>query len=97
MAYTVYKDEKYTVKKNREGFILCNNLGSYKNHGHFKKFDTCMLLIRLMEKNIVPKSSYLTESVLRISIEKEYLKKVKNKINRCKNKYINVNKGNTRK
>lgn len=97
MAYTVYSDKKYTVKKNRDGFILCNNLGDYQNHGHFKKFNTCMLLIRLMENGTVPDSSYLRESVLRISVDEKYIQKVKVKMNKGKKKYININKGIRRK
>lgn len=97
MAYTVYSDEKYTVKKNRDGFILCNNHGQYENHGHFKKFTTCMLLIRLMENDIVPDSTYLRESVLRISVDNKYIEKVQVKMNKKKEKYINVNKGTIRK
>lgn len=97
MAYTVYSDKKYTIKKNRDGFILCNNLGDYKNHGHFKKFNTCMLLIRLMENYIVPDSSYLRESVLRISVDDKYIQKVKVEIDKGRKKYINVNKGIKRK
>lgn len=97
MAQTVYKDKKYTVKKNRDGYILCNNHGSYRNHGHLKKFQTCMLLIRLMENNIVPDSSYLRESVLRISVDEKYLSKVHTKMNKSKKKYININKGINRK
>ena len=97
MARIVYKDDKYTVKANRDGYILCNNHGEYKNHGHLKQFKTCMLLIRLMENNIVPDSPYLRESVLRISTDEKYLTKVQVKMRKSKNKYININKGVQRK
>lgn len=97
MAYTVYRDSKYTVKKNRFDFILCNNVGEYENHGHFKKFSTCMLLIRLMENNIVPDSNYLRQAVMRISVDDKYLEKVQIKMNKPKKKYININKGIVRK
>lgn len=97
MAYIVYKDKNYTVKENRDGYILCNNHGNYKNHGHLKKFNTCMLLIRLMDKNIVPDSSYLRESVLRISTDKKYIQKVQVKMNKSTKRYININKGIVRK
>ncbi|MBU5669645.1 hypothetical protein KQI68_07300 [Peptoniphilus sp. MSJ-1] len=97
MALVVYKDKKYTVKKNRYGFILCNNHGDYDNHGHFKRFNTCMLLIGLMESNVVPDSEYLRQSVLRISIDEKYLNKVKTKMDKGTKKYININKGVKRK
>lgn len=97
MAYTAYSDTKYTVKKNQYDFILRNNLGEYENHGHFKKFSTCMLLIRLMENDIVPESNYLRKAVLRISIDDKYLEKVQIKMNKQKKKYININKGIIRK
>lgn len=97
MAYTVYRDNKYTVKKNRYDFILCNNFGKYENHGHFKKFSTCMLLIRLMENDVVPDSNYLRQAVIRISVDEKYLQKVQIKMNKSKKKYININKGVARK
>lgn len=48
-----------------------------------------------MDKRIVPDSSYLRETVLRISMNKKYKDKVLRKIQKDqdKQKYINVNKG----
>lgn len=48
-----------------------------------------------MDENIVPDSKYLRETVLRISLDDKYKEKVKNKIDKDRNKqqYININKG----
>lgn len=97
MAFVIYDDGKYSIKKFKGSYILCNNLGTYENHGHFKKYDTCLLVIKLMEKNIVPDSSYLRESVLRISTDENYLEKVRVKLDKGTKKYININKGVKRK
>ena len=79
----------------RSGHVLINSLGKYENHGHIKKLKTCKMLIELMEKEIVPDSDYLRESVLRISLNEKYKEKVRNKIKKDKNKiwYHNPNKG----
>lgn len=48
-----------------------------------------------MDKKIVPDSSYLRETVLRVSLDNKYKDKVKHKIKKDKDRqvYINVNKG----
>lgn len=48
-----------------------------------------------MERQTVPKSNYLRESVLRISTDKKYKEKVRIKVEKDAQKkmYININKG----
>ena len=75
--------------------MLINRHGGYENHGHFKKYNTCLKLIQIMKNNTVPFSDYLRTSVLRISTDEKYLEKVKIKMEKDKEKehYININKG----
>lgn len=67
----------------------------YEHHGHVKYLNSCKKLLKLMDENIVPDSKYLRETVLRISLDDKYKEKVKNKIDKDRNKqqYININKG----
>ncbi len=85
----------YKILKASRSYIVKNVKGGYDNHGHFKKLDTCYLIIKLLQKRQVPRSRYLRESALRISTNKDYINKVKHKIQKDKDKqkYINVNKG----
>lgn len=85
----------YKILKASRSYIVKNVKGGYDNHGHFKQLKTCYLIIDLIRKRQVPRSRYLRESALRISTNKDYINKVKRKIEKDKNKqkYINVNKG----
>lgn len=90
-----YCDSEYKIINNNRDYTLINLKGKRENHGHFFKNDTCHLLIRLMRKQIVPKSKYLQNAVLRISTDEQYKQKVLNKQdkNRNKEQYMNVNNG----
>ena len=95
MSRIIYADDKYKILKNYSGCVLINKKGKYKNHGHFRKKETCFLMIKLMEKKEVPKSSYLRESALRISLDEKYKKNIQIKIKKDSNKkyYTNIQKG----
>ena len=82
----------YKILKASQGYIVKNVKGSYKNHGHFKQLKTCYLIIDLIRKRQVPRSRYLRGATLRISTDKNYIEKVKRKIekDRNKQKYIAV-------
>jgi hypothetical protein len=90
-----YCDTEYKIIHNNRDYTLVNLKGNYENHGHFCKESSCHLLIRLMRKQIVPKSRYLQNAVLRISTDEKYKQKVLNKQEKLKNKqqYMNVNNG----
>jgi hypothetical protein len=85
----------YKILKASRSYIVKNAKGGYDNHGHFKQLKTCYLIIDLIRKRQVPRSKYLRESVIRISIDINYVNKVKRKIEKDRNnqKYININKG----
>lgn len=57
----IYADDKYKILKDGRNYTLININGEQKNHSHLHKQDTCFLLIRLIEKQVVPKSKYLRE------------------------------------
>lgn len=99
MGKVVYTKDEYMVIKDKRGHVLINMNGEYKNHGHLKKAKTAKMVIKLMKKRQVPRSDYLRETVLRVSLDEKYKAKVRNKIKRDKNRtyYININKGVVRK
>lgn len=85
----------YKILKASRSYIVKNVIGEYSNHGHFTQLKTCYLIIKLIRKRQVPRSKYLRGAALRISTDKDYVNKVKRKIekDRNKQKYININKG----
>lgn len=85
----------YKILKASRSYIVKNVKGGYDNHGHFKQLKTCYLIIKLMQKRQVPRSKYLRESAIRISIDINYVNKVKRKIEKDRNKqrYCNSQKG----
>lgn len=95
MDKVVFCNEDYKIIHNNRNYTLINLKGIRENHGHFKKFDTCLMLIRLMKDQIVPRSKYLQNAVLRISTDEKYKQKILNKQEKLRNKpqYMNVNKG----
>lgn len=96
MGRIAYTHNEYLVIESKRGHTIMNMNGTFSdNHGHVKKLGTAKLLIGLMEKEIVPDSSYLRETAKRISLNERYIEKVKHKIEKDKNnqQYFNPNKG----
>lgn len=95
MDKVVFCNDDYKIIHNNRDYTLINLKGNYSNHGHFCKESSCFLLIRLMKKQIVPKSKYLQDAVLRISTDEKYKEKVLAKQAKDKDKshYFNINKG----
>ena len=88
--------KSYIVTDNRRGHVIYNSEGTFENnHGHVKKLGTCKMLLNLIDKGIVPDSSYLRETVLRICIDSKYKDKVINRIKKdgSRQYYFNPNKG----
>ncbi len=85
----------YKILKAQSGYVVTNIKASYKHHGHFKKLKTCYIIIKLIQRGQVPRSDYLRGSALRISIDDNYLEKIRHKIEKDKKRirYININKG----
>lgn len=91
----VYADDKYKILKTGRDYTLINIHADYSHHAHFKKQDSCFLLMRLIKNQIVPKSLYLQNAALRLTTDEKYKEKILNKQAKNKNKqqYFNVNKG----
>ncbi len=85
----------YKILKASRDYIVKNVRGDYSNHGHFKRLKTCYLIVDLIRKRQVPRGRYLRGTAIRISTDKNYVNKVKHKIQKDKDKqkYININKG----
>lgn len=88
-------NEYMVIEEYKKGVVLINTAGQYKNHGHLKSLKTAKMMIKLVERRIVPKSDYLRTTALRVSIDEKYIQTIKDKIEKDKNKqhYININKG----
>ena len=76
-------------------FTVINLKGEHENHAHVKRKSTAELLCKLIKRKRVPRSKYLRESAIRISIDINYVNKVKRKIekDREKRRYCNSQKG----
>ena len=100
MARAVYTKDEYTVVKSKRGHVIINTKGIFEeNHAHVKHLSTCKMVIGLIKKNIVPDSSYLRETVKRLSLDSKYIDKINSKIEKDKNRqyYFNPSKGVARK
>ena len=91
----IYTDDNYKIIKSYRDYTLINLKGKKENHAHVQKSDTCFLLIKLIKKQIVPKSKYLQDAVLRLTTDEKYIEKILNKQAKNKNKqqYFNVING----
>jgi hypothetical protein len=93
-AWCLGKDKLKIIDCN--GYYTIVNLnGSYENHTHIKRQQTCKMLIKLFNKRAVPKSEYLRESCKRLILDKSYIEKIEIKQEKDKNKqsYLNSQKG----
>lgn len=79
----------------RDHHVIVNTKGSYENHTHIKKRDTCKMLIDLVCRKRVPKSMYLRSSAKRISRDEKYIENIniKNEKDKNKQKYHNIQRG----
>ena len=95
MSEVVEVINEYKILQNERDYIVVNTNGKYENHGHFKKLSTCYVIIRLMQKKKIPRSTYLLEAARRITTDAKYkqtleLKQLKNK---QRQRYFNPSKG----
>lgn len=62
-------------------FTLVNKsrYADYDNHTHIdiNRYDIACMLKRLIEKGEVPRNEYLQESAYRVSVNREYLEKLR--------------------
>lgn len=96
MGRILHRHNEYMViEEDNKGVVLINTAGVYSNHGHLKSLKAAKMMINLIERRIVPKSDYLKETALRVSLNDKYKTDILNKIEKNKNKqsFININKG----
>ncbi|OSA89116.1 UNVERIFIED_ORG: hypothetical protein B2H93_16805 [Clostridium botulinum] len=93
MCMVINKIDNYEILKVHNGYIVKNLNGKYENHGHFKKLDTCYLIIDLVKNKKIPRSKYLIGSAIRLTTDEKYKNTLELKRNKLKDTYYNVNKG----
>lgn len=88
----------YKIVKFKRYYLIANTQGCYCNHTHIKKYsktgnkeyDSCLTLIRLVERKQIPKNEYFVRSAIRLTLDEEYKKALEGALIRRKsNKYIN--------
>lgn len=80
MSTQIYQNTDFKVYKVGDGYIVHNKHKDFKyGHTHVKKYDTCMIMIKLVKKRQMPKSHsrYFIESLLRISNDRKYIREIK--------------------
>ena len=94
MAKLVYRNNEYIVLQGRRGCTIINTK-SDTHHGHIKTIKTCEMLLKLMDRQVVPDSTYLRNTILRICLDDKYKDKVINRIEKDKQRqyYYNPQKG----
>lgn len=75
----LYRHEFRVIKINTD-YILYNVNKSFNNgHTHLKSFNSCISIIKLIEKKELPrnKNRYFIKSILRVSNDTEYNERLK--------------------
>ncbi|MCT8978667.1 hypothetical protein N4T77_18925 [Clostridium sp. CX1] len=71
----VYQKKEYVIIKVGNDFIVINKNKEFKNgHTHVKRFDIATLLIHLAINKQLPIKSKFVDSLVRISVDKKYIK-----------------------
>lgn len=76
----VYKKKNYVIYSNKEGFIIHNRNKEFQSgHSHISNFNTAKYLIDMAIYSRIPnrKSIYFLESLIRISNDPDYIKKLR--------------------
>ena len=74
----LYRHEFRIIKIN-SSYILYNSNKPFSNgHTHLQKFNSCISIIKLIERKGIPKnrSKYFIESILRVSDDRKYNEKL---------------------
>ena len=79
----VYKIKNFDIYSNHDGgFIVYNrNKPFSQGHTHINNYNTAKYIAKIASYKSMPKkniSNYLKESLIRISNDKDYIKKIKN-------------------
>lgn len=79
MSVQIYQNPDFKVYKAGDGYIVHNKHKNFKDgHTHVKNYDTCMVMIKLIERREMPKSKnrYFIQSLIRISNDIKYISKI---------------------
>lgn len=80
MSTQIYQSINYKIYRANNGFIIHNICKSFvEGHTHVQKYDTCMVIIKLLKNKALPKSRsmYFLKSLLRLSDDDKYSNKLK--------------------
>lgn len=85
------------ITRYKRYYLVSNTEGSYKNHTHIKirsgtgekEYKTCKTLIYLIENKQVPRSNYLLQSAIRLTLDEEYKEHLLEVQVRRKRRYFN--------
>lgn len=70
------KPSHFKIFKYQDTYVVYNKNGGKDNHTHIGNKGTCNFLIKMVCKKIIPKSPYLKESAIRISLDKNYISEI---------------------
>lgn len=79
MSIQIYHDFNFKIYKSGNGYILHNIHKEFsKGHTHVQKYGTCMVMIKLLQRKQLPKSrsKYFIESLIRVSTDRKYIRKI---------------------
>ncbi|MFZ5354250.1 MAG: hypothetical protein ACOZCL_16235 [Bacillota bacterium] len=80
MSTQIYQNTNFKVYRANHGFIVHNSDKNFsEGHTHVQKYDTCMVMIKLLKSKKPPKSKsrYFLESLLRLSDDDKYNNQLK--------------------
>lgn len=100
MANEVYQKKNFSIVKiDKSGYIVINKNKTFEDgHTHLESFKAAKMIIDLSINKSIPRhlSQYLLISLIRISEDEEYIRKLRelvgNKKNKTQQNYYNKNK-----
>lgn len=79
MSDVVYRRKEFLVIRKYTGYIIINTKKTFKKgHTHIKNYNMAKTIIDLVKNKKIPKSKnkYIIDSLIRLSNDKEYIKKL---------------------
>lgn len=86
MGMQIYQNTHFKVYRAMDGYIVHNIDKGFENgHTHVQKYNTCMVLIKLLVNKKIPKSRsrYFLESLLRLCDDEGYRQQILNQLIKC--------------
>lgn len=79
MSDVVYRNREFIIIRKYTGYIIINTKKEFKKgHTHIKNYNMAKTIINLVKANKEPKSKnkYIIDSLIRLSNNHEYIKKL---------------------